>query len=56
MNGQARELCASTKKQVLSVPELTDFVELSRRIGENELSAILVCRTYVKAQLGYTLR
>jgi len=28
---------------------------LNRRIGENELTAILVCRTYVKAQREYTL-
>ena len=27
---------------------------LNRRIGENELTAILVCRTYVKAQREYT--
>jgi len=29
---------------------------LNRRIGENELTAILVCRTYVKAQREYTLK
>jgi hypothetical protein len=29
---------------------------LSRRIGENELTAILVCRTYVKAQREYELK
>jgi len=29
---------------------------LNRRIGENELTAILVCRTYVKAQREYVLR
>lgn len=29
---------------------------LNRRIGENELTAILVCRTYVKAQRDYVLR
>ena len=29
---------------------------LNRRIGENELTAILVCRTYVKAQRGYVLK
>ncbi|MFA5074139.1 MAG: DUF2950 domain-containing protein [Nitrospirota bacterium] len=28
---------------------------LNRRIGENELTAILVCRTYVKAQREYVL-
>jgi len=29
---------------------------LNRRIGENELIAMLVCRTYVKAQREYTLK
>lgn len=29
---------------------------LNRRIGENELTAILVCRTYVKAQREYVLK
>jgi hypothetical protein len=29
---------------------------LNRRIGENELTAILVCRTYVKAQREYALK
>jgi len=29
---------------------------VNRRIGENELTAILVCRTYVKAQREYTLK
>ena len=29
---------------------------LNRRIGENELTAILVCRTYIKAQREYTLK
>ena len=29
---------------------------LNRRIGENELTAILVCRIYVKAQREYTLK
>ena len=29
---------------------------LNRRIGENELTAILVCRTYVKAQREYILK
>ena len=29
---------------------------LNRRIGENELTAILVCRAYVKAQREYTLK
>ena len=29
---------------------------LNRRIGENELTAILVCRTYVMAQREYTLK
>jgi len=29
---------------------------LNRRIGENELTAILVCRTYVKAQREYSLK
>ncbi len=29
---------------------------LNRRIGENELTAILVCRTYVTAQREYTLK
>jgi len=29
---------------------------LNRRIGENELTAILVCRTYVKAQREYVIK
>jgi hypothetical protein len=29
---------------------------LNRRIGENELTAVLVCRTYVKAQREYALK
>jgi hypothetical protein len=29
---------------------------LNRRIGENELTAMLVCRTYVKAQRDYVLK
>jgi hypothetical protein len=29
---------------------------LNRRIGENELTSILVCRTYVRAQREYTLK
>lgn len=29
---------------------------LNRRVGENELTAILVCRSYVKAQLEYAIR
>jgi len=29
---------------------------LNRRVGENELTAILVCRTYVKAQREYALK